>query len=103
MYARKQPSGASRGDSGRMRLTGVGIDWTFASYEDVGSTMLAGFLARSVAMLIALGGLCVTALMLGIVSEQISHMIEDLKKGRSEVGGQLVLECILHFHHAHAG
>lgn len=43
-------------------------------------------MARSVAVLVAIGGLCVTALLLGIVSEQISQMIEDLKKGRSEVG-----------------
>lgn len=64
---------------------GVGIDWTFASLDDTSGSTWGGFLARSVAVLVSLGGLCITALMLGIVSEQISHVIEELKKGKSEV------------------
>ncbi len=69
-----------------MDVAGVGIDWTFASLDDSSGSTFAGFLARSVAVLISLGGLCVTALMLGIVSDQIGQMIEGLKKGKSEVG-----------------
>lgn len=66
-------------------IAGVGIDWTFASLDDSSGSTWGGFLARSVAVLVSLGGLCITALMLGIVSEQISHVIEELKKGKSEV------------------
>jgi ion channel POLLUX/CASTOR len=66
----------------------VGIDWTFASLDEAAAHTLYGFAGRAVAMAVSLGGVCVTALLLGIVSEQISHWIEDLKRGRSEVGVQ---------------
>lgn len=65
---------------------GVGIDWTFASLDEAAAHTLYGFAGRAVAVAVSLGGVCVTALLLGIVSEQISHWIEDLKRGRSEVG-----------------
>jgi hypothetical protein len=67
---------------------GVGIDWTFASLDEAAANTVYGFAGRGVAVLVSLGGVCVTALLLGIVSEQISHWIEDLKRGRSEVGIQ---------------
>ena len=35
--------------------------------------------------MVSVGGMLVTALMLGIVSETISDKIEDLKKGTSDV------------------
>ncbi len=38
-----------------------------------------------VALVVSVGGMLVTALMLGIVSETISDKIEDLKKGTSDV------------------
>ena len=37
------------------------------------------------ALVVSVGGMLVTALMLGIVSETISDKIEDLKKGTSDV------------------
>lgn len=64
----------------------MGIDWTFASLDEAAAHTLYGFAGRAVAVAVSLGGVCVTALLLGIVSEQISHWIEDLKRGRSEVG-----------------
>ena len=67
---------------------GVGIDWTFASLDEGAAHTVYGFAGRAVAVLVSLGGVCVTALLLGIVSEQISHWIEDLKRGRSEVRTQ---------------
>jgi hypothetical protein len=65
---------------------GVGIDWTFASLDEAAAHTVYGFAGRAVAVAVSLGGVCITALLLGIVSEQISHWIEDLKRGRSEVG-----------------
>ena len=43
---------------------GVGIDWTFAGE----AVEYGGFLVRGTAVLVSLGGMLVTALMLGLVS-----------------------------------
>lgn len=48
-------------------LAGVGIDWTFSDQATSGAG-LGGVAARVVATIVSLGGLLVTALMLGIVS-----------------------------------
>ncbi|KAK9828547.1 hypothetical protein WJX72_000707 [[Myrmecia] bisecta] len=65
-------------------IEGVGIAWTFANgAED--ATGATGFLMRCVAVLVSVGGMMVTALMLGIVSDSIGAKIEELKKGKSEV------------------
>ncbi|GMH39161.1 hypothetical protein BSKO_07059 [Bryopsis sp. KO-2023] len=65
-------------------LAGVGIDWTFS--EEAGSGRgFSGVATRVVATIVSLGGLLVTALMLGIVSEAISEKVDEMKKGVSEV------------------
>ena len=45
-------------------IHGVGIDWTFAGE----AVEYGGFLVRGTAVLVSLGGMLVTALMLGLVS-----------------------------------
>ena len=45
-------------------IHGVGIDWTFAGE----AVEYGGFLVRATAVLVSLGGMLVTALMLGLVS-----------------------------------
>jgi len=64
-------------------LAGVGIDWTFAS--DAENETISGWSTRVVAVVTSVGGMLVTALMLGIVSEAIGEKVDDLKKGRSDV------------------
>ena len=60
-------------------LAGAGIDWQFAG-ETHRSTP-----ERVVAALISVGGMLITALMLGIVSDTIGNRMDELRKGRSEV------------------
>jgi hypothetical protein len=67
-------------------LAGVGIDWTFAGYSSEHSfDSASGFLTRLVAICTSLGGMFITALLLGIVSDSIAEKVDDLKKGKSEV------------------
>lgn len=79
----RQPSSST--ENRQTSTTGVGIDWTFASLDEASGSTWSGFVGRAVAVAVSLGGVCITALLLGIVSEQIGHWIEDLKRGRSEV------------------
>ncbi len=52
-------------------IHGVGIDWTFAGE----AVEYGGFLVRGTAVLVSLGGMLVTALMLGLVSgESAQHL-----------------------------
>jgi hypothetical protein len=60
-------------------LAGVGLDWTFAGEE--GTTAAH----RIVALLLSVGGMLVTALLLGIVSDTIGAKMDDLRRGRSDV------------------
>ncbi|EGB11092.1 hypothetical protein AURANDRAFT_22280 [Aureococcus anophagefferens] len=67
-------------------LAGVGIAWDWASAAgrlDPGSAR--GVLTRVVAVAVSLGGMFVTALLLGIVSEQITEKVEHYRKGKSDV------------------
>ena len=50
-------------------IHGVGIDWTFAGE----AVEYGGFLVRGTAVLVSLGGMLVTALMLGLVSGESSQ------------------------------
>ena len=58
-------------------LAGVGLDWTFAGE--------GGTAHRICALFLAVGGLLITALMLGVVSDAIGSRMDDLRKGRSDV------------------
>lgn len=51
-------------------IHGVGIDWTFAGE----AVEYGGFLVRATAVFVSLGGMLVTALMLGIVSGENLHL-----------------------------
>jgi hypothetical protein len=57
----------------------VGIDFTAASATE------SSLSARVVAVASALGGMFITALLLGIVSDAVGDYVDDLKKGRSDV------------------
>lgn len=57
----------------------VGVDGTFSSATEHSS------LARFVAVASALGGIFITALLLGIVSNAVGDYVDDLKKGKSDV------------------
>ncbi|BDA49994.1 Ion channel DMI1 [Coccomyxa sp. Obi] len=74
-------TGESLYDAFWQAIHGVGIDWTFAGE----AVEYGGFLVRATAVFVSLGGMLVTALMLGIVSDAIGDKIEDLKKGKSDV------------------
>lgn len=60
-------------------VAGAGIDWQFAG-DSHRSTV-----ERVVASTISIGGMLVTALMLGIVSDAIGSRMDSLRKGLSEV------------------
>ena len=57
----------------------VGVDGTFSSATE------HSLLARFVAVASALGGIFITALLLGIVSNAVGDYVDDLKKGKSDV------------------
>ena len=57
----------------------VGIDFTAASATE------SSLMARVVAVASALGGMFITALLLGIVSDAVGDYVDDLKKGKSDV------------------
>jgi len=70
--------GADAGQVFWAALAGVGLDWTFAGE--------GGTLAHRIcALFLAVGGLLITALMLGVVSDAIGSRMDDLRKGRSDV------------------
>jgi hypothetical protein len=60
-------------------LAGVGLDWTFAGEEGTTSAH------RAVALLLSVGGMLITALLLGVVSDTIGAKMDDLRTGRSDV------------------
>ncbi|KAJ1450332.1 hypothetical protein M885DRAFT_448106 [Pelagophyceae sp. CCMP2097] len=66
-------------------LVGLGIDWTFASAAESDFYSASGLLTRLVAIVSSLGGMFITALLLGIVSDSVAGRVDDLKKGRSDV------------------
>lgn len=69
-------------------VAGVGIDWDFGGVDE------RTWLERVVAVFISIGGMLVTALMLGIVSDAIGEKMDDLRKGNSNVlesGHSLIL------------
>ncbi|KAK9868350.1 hypothetical protein WJX84_002514 [Apatococcus fuscideae] len=74
-------TGDSLYDSFWQAIQGVGIDWTFAEGDGPGSRLLV----RLMAVGVSVGGMLITALMLGIVSDAIGDKIEAFKKGKSDV------------------
>jgi len=66
-------------------VAGVGLDWTFVSNANEHSVGGVSTQVRLVATATAVGGMLVTALMLGLVSEAIGEKMDDLKKGTSAV------------------
>ncbi|KAH8078178.1 hypothetical protein JL720_9856 [Aureococcus anophagefferens] len=73
------------GDAVWETLAGVGIDWTFASDAEKPFSSASGLLTRLVAIASSLGGMFITALLLGIVSDAVGDYVDDLRKGKSDV------------------
>ena len=86
-------SAAPFGDAIWEALAGVGIDWTFAGETENDWMNISGFSTRVVAIMTSLGGMFITALLLGIVGDAIAEYIDDLKKGKSDVleGGHTLI------------
>mmetsp|Transcript_2180 Transcript_2180/g.6488 ORF Transcript_2180/g.6488 Transcript_2180/m.6488 type:complete len:752 (+) Transcript_2180:101-2356(+) len=59
---------------------GVGLDWTFVGDDDSSS-----YRVRTIGVLTNIGGLVVTALLLGIVSDAVSMYLDNLRKGSCRV------------------
>lgn len=59
---------------------GVGLDWTFVGDDDSKS-----YCVRTIGVLTNIGGLVVTALLLGIVSDAVSMYLDNLRKGSCRV------------------
>ena len=69
-------SGNSVYDEAWTTLAGIGLDWTFAGDE-------RSLLERVVALVITCGGLFITALLIGLVSDTISTKLDELRQGLS--------------------
>ena len=66
-----------------MAVAGSGLDWTFTDSAHEGTW---GALAvRLVSLLVSVGGMLVTALLLGIISGTIGNKVDELKKGKAVV------------------
>lgn len=67
-------------------LAGVGVEWSFASASArLDPRGFRGVATRLVASCVSLGGVFITALLLGIVSEAIMEKYEELRRGKSDV------------------
>jgi len=79
---------AARPDSTDVSISGFGvlICFVFGAVADPGTHADAeGMGMRIVAFSTTMGGMCVFALMIGIISDFIGEKVDDLKKGRSRV------------------
>ena len=74
-------------------IHGVGIDWTFAGE----AVEHGGFLVRATAVSVSLGGMMVTALMLGLVSGASPLCISPIAcaQRRRSLGVLVKLPCLL--------
>ncbi|KAH8091929.1 hypothetical protein JL720_5502 [Aureococcus anophagefferens] len=98
------------GDAVWETLAGVGIDWTFASDAEKPFSSASGLLTRLVAIASSLGGMFITALLLGIVSDAVGDyvttsaraswndkvlaVVEQISNANeSEGGGVVVILC----------
>ena len=70
----------------RLAIAGAGMDWTYSD-KALGDTMGA-LLMRTVSLLLSIGGMLVTALLLGLVSDAISSKVDDLRKVRGSGWGR---------------
>eukprot|EP00873_Tetraselmis_striata_P002629 jgi/Tetstr1/422893/TSEL_013677.t1 len=68
-------------------IVGVGLDWTFPSDADPEDqdSGLRVVMVRCMGLVVSIGGMLVTALMLGIVSDAIGDKVDQMKKGKAEV------------------
>ena len=60
---------------------GVGIDWTFTSSNDAGGANMSTVMVRLVAVVVSVGGLAITALMLGLVSGALAFSCDKCLDG----------------------
>ncbi|CAK9031960.1 Ion channel CASTOR, partial [Durusdinium trenchii] len=62
----------------------VWVSWTFVADPGTHAEERSS-LARAVALLLTIGGMLIFALMIGIIADGVSDLLDDLKKGRSRV------------------
>ncbi|KAK9813412.1 hypothetical protein WJX73_006994 [Symbiochloris irregularis] len=65
-------------------IAGAGFDWKFSEVAVVG-VGLSGFLMRAMSVAVSIGGMLITALLLGIVSDSIGDSMEGMRKGKADV------------------
>ena len=64
-------------------MAGSGLDWTFS--DRALESSWNALLVRGVSLMVSIGGMLVTALLLGLVSDAIGSKVDDLKKGKAGV------------------
>lgn len=77
-------------------MAGTGLDWTFA--EKAQGADWSAFVMRTVSLMLSVGGMLVTALLLGLVSDAIGSKVDDLRKGKAPVlenGHTLIIGCVV--------
>ena len=77
-------------------MAGTGLDWTFA--EKAQGADWGAFIMRTVSLMLSVGGMLVTALLLGLVSDAIGSKVDDLRKGKAPVlenGHTLIIGCVV--------
>jgi cell shape-determining protein MreD len=67
----------------RSAVAGSGLDWTFS--DKAIDTTWSALLVRAVSLMVSVGGMLVTALLLGLVSDAIGEKVDELKKGKAAV------------------
>lgn len=66
-----------------LAVAGSGLDWTFSDRALEGGW--DALLVRGVSLSVSVGGMLVTALLLGLVSETIGDKLDELKRGKAGV------------------
>jgi len=72
------------GESSDSFTESVWRSWTFVADPGTHSEEV-GLLSRFVALLLTIGGMLIFALVIGIIADGVSDLLDDLKKGRSRV------------------
>lgn len=66
-----------------LAVAGSGLDWTFSDKALEGGWN--ALMVRGVSLMVSVGGMLVTALLLGLVSDAIGEKLDELKRGKAGV------------------